>query len=217
MGCSKRVSNHCFSARQKKPSFPRRTTGIGLDEVSIALFFITILLLLEKWNYFPLSGFTGMAGHGRLTPRGHFELPTTVWQINCLWELKIYSGNKLLFCFGDSLNLLLGKLKDLARNLYPELGQKGSIPHEEITLSDIPIKKPELINYLRQDILLLGGIMKKAQEIYWTVYNVDIESKIIVSSLALTISRMKCYNASNWLIYIPNMNENSFIRPDGSE
>ncbi|KAI5669111.1 hypothetical protein M9H77_18964 [Catharanthus roseus] len=89
------------------------------------------------------------------------------------------------------MNLLLGKLKDLARNLCPELGQKGSIPHEEITLSNLLIKKPELINYLRQDILLLGGIMKKAQEIYWTVYNVDIERKITVSLLALTIFRMK--------------------------
>lgn len=131
---------------------------------------------------------------------------------NRLYELKIYSGNKLLFCFRDSLNLLPGKLKDLARNLCPELGQKGSIPHEEITLSNLLIKKPELINYLRQDILLLGGIMKKAQEIYWTVYNVDIESKITVSSLALTIFRMKYYDASNWPIYIPNMNEDSFIR-----
>ncbi|KAI5640986.1 hypothetical protein M9H77_00147 [Catharanthus roseus] len=112
----------------------------------------------------------------------------------------------------NSLNLLPGKLKDLARNLCPELGQKGSIPHEEITLSNLLIKKPELINYLRQDILLLGGIMKKAQEIYWTVYNVDIESKITVSSLALTIFRMKYYDASNWPIYIPNMNEDSFIR-----
>ncbi|KAI5653901.1 hypothetical protein M9H77_31088 [Catharanthus roseus] len=105
-----------------------------------------------------------------------------------------------------------GLLKDLARNLCPEIGQKGSVPHEEITLSHLLIKKPELINHFRQDILLLGGIMKKAQETYWTVYNVDIESKITVSSLALTIFRMKYYDASNWAIYIRNMNKDSFIR-----
>lgn len=65
---------------------------------------------------------------------------------------------------------------------------------------------------MKQDILLLGGVMLKAQEIYWKLYKVDIESKITLSSLALTIFRMQYYDASNWPIHIPNKNEDSFIR-----
>jgi hypothetical protein len=41
-----------------------------------------------------------------------------------------------------------------------------------------------LLDYMKQDILLLGGVMLKAQEIYWKLYKVDIESKITLPSLA---------------------------------
>ena len=131
---------------------------------------------------------------------------------NRLYELAVYSGKKMLFRFRDSLNLLPGKLSDLAKNLCPGLGPKGSIPYEEVTLSNLASMKKSLLDYMKQDILLLGGVMQKAQEIYWKLYMVDIESKITLSSLALSIFRMKYYDASNWPIHIPNMNEDSFIR-----
>ncbi|XP_038876624.1 DNA polymerase-like [Benincasa hispida] len=54
--------------------------------------------------------------------------------------------------------------------------------------------------------------MQKAQEIYWNLYNVDIESKITLSSLALSIFRMKFYDDVNWPIHIPNRNEDEFLR-----
>jgi len=41
---------------------------------------------------------------------------------------------------------------------------------------------------------------------------VDIESKITLSSLALSIYRMKYYDASNWPIHIPSRNEDTFFR-----
>jgi len=63
---------------------------------------------------------------------------------------------------------------------------------------------------MKQDIRLLGGVMQKAQEIYWNVYKVDIESKITLPSLALSIFRMKYYDADNWPIHIPNQNEDSY-------
>ena len=127
-----------------------------------------------------------------------------------LYEVVVYSGKKMLFRFRDSLNLLPGKLALLANNLCPELGSKGSIPHEKIDISYIQSHKSDLIEYLRQDILLLGGIMKKVQEIYFNLYKVDIVSKITLSSLALTIFRMNYYDA--WPIHIPNQNEDTFIR-----
>lgn len=131
---------------------------------------------------------------------------------NRLYELAVYSGKKMLFRFRDSLNLLPGKLSALAKNLCPGLGPKGSIPYDEVRLSNLASLQKSLLDYMKQDILLLGGVMQKAQDIYWKLYKVDIESKITVSSLALSIFRMKYYDASNWPIHIPNKNEDSFIR-----
>lgn len=72
--------------------------------------------------------------------------------------------------------------------------------------------KDELVDYMKQDIYLLGGVMQKAQDIYMKLYNVDIESKITLSSLALSIFRLKYYDASNFPIHIPTRNEDNFIR-----
>ena len=129
-----------------------------------------------------------------------------------LYEIVVYSGKKMLFRFRDSLNLLPGKLSALAKSLCPGLGMKGSIPHDEICLSNLVSMKDRLLDYMKQDILLLGGVMQKAQEINWKQFNVDIESKITLSSLALSIFRMKYYDDSNWPIHIPNRNEDLFIR-----
>jgi len=118
----------------------------------------------------------------------------------------------MLFRFIDSLNLLPGNLESLANNLCNELGKKGLIKHEEVSVSNLGCMKEELIDYMKQDIRLLGGVMQKAQEIYWELYKVDIESKITLSSLALCIYRMKYYDASNWPIHIPSRNEDTFIR-----
>lgn len=131
---------------------------------------------------------------------------------NRLYELGVYSGDKMLFRFRDSLNLLPGKLSSLAKNLCPCLGPKGSIPYSEVTLSNLSSMKKSLLDYMKQDILLLGGVMQKAQQIYWNLYKVDIESKITISSLALSIFRMKYYDASHFPIHIPNKNEDFFIR-----
>lgn len=128
---------------------------------------------------------------------------------NRLYELAVFvrSGNKghnrnrMLFRFRDSLNLLPGKLSSLANNLCPGLGAKGSIPYDDVSVSTLVSMKDELIDYMKQDILLLGGVMQKAQEIYWKLYKVDIESKITLSSLAISIYRMKYYDASNWPIH----------------
>lgn len=64
---------------------------------------------------------------------------------------------------------------------------------------------------MKQDILLLGGVMQKAQRLYFSHYNLDIVSKITCSSLALTIFRVKYYDAENNPIDIPNQNADRFI------
>nr|CAD1835852.1 unnamed protein product [Ananas comosus var. bracteatus] len=44
-------------------------------------------------------------------------------------------------------------------------GPKGSIPHEDLDVSDLRAKSEDLINYLRQDILILGGVMLKLKKL----------------------------------------------------
>lgn len=132
---------------------------------------------------------------------------------NILYELVVCSASKKkLFRFRDSLHLLPGSLSSLAANLCPSLGSKGSIEYEKVTESSVGKMKEILLDYMKQDIRLLGGVMQKAQEIYWKLFQVDIESKITISSLALSIFRLKYYDASNWPIHIPNKNEDTFIR-----
>lgn len=129
-----------------------------------------------------------------------------------LYEISVYSGKKRLFRLRDSLNLLPGSLRALAKNLCPELGEKGNIPYTEITESNLASMKDSLIDYMKQDILLLGGVMLKAQRIYYDLFQVDIVTKITVSALALSIFRIQYYNEDSWPIYIPNKNEDTFIR-----
>lgn len=131
---------------------------------------------------------------------------------NQLYELALYEGDRKLFRFRDSLHLLPGKLDNLAKSLCPELGSKGSIDYDSVTLSNLGLKKKDLLDYMRQDIMLLGGVMQKAQKLYLEYYSVDLVSKVTCSSLALTIYRMKFYDDQNHRIHIPNQNADRFIR-----
>jgi hypothetical protein len=89
---------------------------------------------------------------------------------NMLYEIAVYSKNskrrRMLFRFRDSLHLLPGKLASLAKNLCQELGVKGSIDHDKVSVNNLESNKQENKEYLKQDILILGGIMQKAQAIY---------------------------------------------------
>lgn len=140
-----------------------------------------------------------------------YELKTLM-RNNRVYEISLYSGKRMLFRVRDSLNLLPGSLASLSQNLCPELGVKGNIDHNNLSMTNIESQKDILLEYMKQDILLLGGIMLKAQEIYWKQFQVDIESKITLASLALSIFRLKYYDASHFPIHIPNKNEDSFIR-----
>lgn len=132
---------------------------------------------------------------------------------NRLYEIAVYSKKKRhLFTFRDSLHLLPGKLDDLAKNLCPELGSKGSISYENVTLESLSIMKDSLLDYMVQDILLLGGIMQSFQDICYKAYQADIVKKITIASLALSIFREKYYDENKHCIHIPNQNEDTFIR-----
>lgn len=111
-----------------------------------------------------------------------------------LYELVVYRGEKKLFCFRDSLNLLPGTLANLAKNLCPDLGSKGSIPYEDVTLSNLVSMKTSLLDYMRQDILLLGGVMQKAQDLYWKAYKelrVKLQLALQDRRISMRLSGMK--------------------------
>ena len=63
------------------------------------------------------------------------------------------------------------------RNLCPELGSKGSIPYDQVKLSNLSSFIKSLVEYMKQDILLLGGIMHNFQDLYAKAYKADIEKK----------------------------------------
>ncbi|KAM7460644.1 hypothetical protein LguiB_036035 [Lonicera macranthoides] len=65
---------------------------------------------------------------------------------------------------------------------------------------------------MKQDIRLLGGVMLKAQDLYYNQYKIDIENVLTVSSLAMRIFRMWYYDHNKWSIHIPSVNEDKFIR-----
>jgi hypothetical protein len=93
---------------------------------------------------------------------------------NRLYELVVSQGNKVVLRLRDSLNLLPSSLDTLAKTLCPELGNKGSIKHDEVKVSNLVTKRSELLEYMEQDIRLLGGVMQKAQDLYFKKFQVDI-------------------------------------------
>lgn len=131
---------------------------------------------------------------------------------NLVYEIRVYRGKKLLFRLRDSLRLLPNKLDSLAFHLCPQLGSKGTIQHDEIRVSNLLHNREKLLDYMKQDILLLGGVMLKAQDLYWSMYKVDIVTKLTLSSLALCIFRTHYYDQDHFNIHIPSKNEDTFIR-----
>lgn len=129
-----------------------------------------------------------------------------------LYELVVYRKKKVVFRLRDSLNLLPSSLATLGKTLCPELGPKGDIKHDELEVSNLKLRSVELLEYMKQDIRLLGGVMLKAQDIYWNQYNVDIENVMTLSTLAMSIFRLKYYDSNTFPIHIPSRNEDTFIR-----
>ena len=144
--------------------------------------------------------------------RGNKYRIKTLMRNHKLYELKVYIDGKLLLCFRDSCTLLPSTLEALGKTLCPELGSKGSIPHSELEVSNLQGHSGDLINYLRQDILLLGGVMLKAQDILWGKYHIDIVKVMTLSSLSLKIFRQNYFDDEAFHIHLPTRNQDSFIR-----
>lgn len=65
---------------------------------------------------------------------------------------------------------------------------------------------------MQADILLLGVVMQKDQKWIWDHLEVDIEKKLTLPSLDLYLFHQKIYKLDKWTIYIPNHNEDKFLK-----
>uniref|UniRef100_K4BER8 DNA-directed DNA polymerase n=1 Tax=Solanum lycopersicum TaxID=4081 RepID=K4BER8_SOLLC len=74
------------------------------------------------------------------------------------------------------------------------------------------VVKPCFAPSKEQDILLLGGVMHRAYEIYYELFHINIFKRSTSSSLAFDIFPTLYYDPKRWSIYIPNRNEDTFIR-----
>lgn len=110
-----------------------------------------------------------------------------------VYQIEVRAMGKNIL-FRDSLRLLPGSLSKLGESLCPELGKKGEVDHSKVSIEKFKSQKDILIEYMKQDIYLLGGVMKEVQDIYYKLYSVDITTKITLSSLSLTIFRKQFYN-----------------------
>ena len=167
---------------------------------------------LKTIYFHNLGRFDGIFIIRYFVDRGHKYTIKPLVRNNRIYEIKIYQGSRLLFCFKDSLVLLPGSLQQLGKTLCPELGPKGSIPHDLVSSDNLLFYSVDLIKYLRQDVLLLGGVMQKAQKIYSEQYNIDIEGLLTLAGLSLKIFRQNFYDDKAFPISIPTKNQDTFIR-----
>lgn len=152
----------------------------------------------------------------------HLEQPYTIKPLvrnSRIYEILIHmkTGNpkkqqKLVLRIRDSCKLLPGSLADLAASFCPDAGGKGEIDHENVDVHKLGSHREEYLDYLDQDIVLLGLIVQKAQDIYWQRYKIDIVADMTISALAMSIFRMEFYDDVNCRIYIPNKNADTFVR-----
>lgn len=135
-----------------------------------------------------------------------------------IYKISVYTVSpkgrrRNILSFHDSYHLFKRKLEELASCFCPGLGGKGYIDHDNVTLENLGSNKKEYLSYLKQDISLLGAVMLKAKAIYFDLYQIDILTRLTISSLALSIFRRKYLkDDGDNRIYILNDNEEQFIR-----
>ena len=128
---------------------------------------------------------------------------------NHVYEIVVYHKNKLLIRFRDSLKILPASLESLGRTLCPNIGCKKTFDHTNLELDSM---KNEIVEYLTQDIRILAGVMRKAQEIFMSGYGLDVVDSMTIPSMALKIFRTKYYNDKQTPIHSLTLNEDNFIR-----
>lgn len=108
-----------------------------------------------------------------------------------LYEIAVFKGKTKLYSMRDSMRHLGGSLDKLAKDLCPELGKKDPIDFAKLHEGNLKEHQDEVLIYMRQDIILLGGVVLKAQDLYYELFQIDLTTRLTVSSLALEIFRQE--------------------------
>jgi len=104
---------------------------------------------------------------------GHYAVKPLI-RDNQVYEIVVYCRGRVIIRFRDSLKLLPGSLDSLGGTLCPHLGFKKNFDHINLTINDIGRLTSDIVNYLQQDIRMLAGVMRRAQDIYMAEYSLDI-------------------------------------------
>ena len=144
---------------------------------------------------------------------------STVYEIRILKKVQTNENEKkeegrLLLTMRCSILLLPDSLNTLAKEMCPELGGKGEMDHNSITLESLenPSDVKRYRSYLTQDVILLARIMQLTQDFFWENFMIDIVTKLTIAALAFAIFRMDYYDDEKHRMYIPNQNADKFIR-----
>ncbi|KAI3664623.1 hypothetical protein L1987_89618 [Smallanthus sonchifolius] len=148
---SKRNEDYCGYIE----SFEERSKKVLFDLVNKIIALVKRDRKANTIYFHNFSRFDGVLILKHLVCHHDYKLKP-LFRNNMLYELSVYSGRKVLFRLRDSLNLLPGTLNNLAKSLCPSLGSKGSIDYHDVRVDNLVSKKDQLIEYMKQDILLLG-------------------------------------------------------------
>lgn len=217
---SKKKSNfECYYSEDYYPINSLEENGFEARSDKMLEDFLRRIMVVAKNKRVRLVYFHNLGSFDGILLLKHFatNLPSicnirTVYRDSELYEIIIYRNKRVVLRLRDSLKLLPGSLDSLAKTFCPELGVKGSFDHKSVEVKNLVKIKNESLIYMRQDIRLLGGIMLRAQEIYWNDYKLDFTNYLTVSSLSLAIFRLAYYDPKITPIYIPLKNVEKFIR-----
>jgi len=195
-----------YSEDQPLSSFPvfKERSNAMLSDFMIELEKVSKATGIKSIYFHNLSRFDGIILLRYLVSEKRNEryLIKPLMRNHVMYQLSVFfrsdggKGAKLLLRFKDSLRIFGQSLRQLAKTMCPELGEKGTLEMKPKEIVESVISQPRykaiFLEYMIQDIRLLGGVMVKAQEMFWNNYNVDITRCLTASAISMLIFRMKC-------------------------
>jgi hypothetical protein len=146
-------------------------------------------------------------------------IPKLISRNHSVYELRVYKAptsgttkKRLLFKMRCSLHLLPCSLAQLGKEICPDLEGKGFIEHDKVTTTTIKSRQKDYVQYMKNDVKLLGAIMVRAQKFFYDDYHIDVVDKTTIAALSLSIFRMHFFDDKKSKLYIPTKEEDKFFR-----
>ena len=111
-------------------------------------------------------------------------------------SIQVVTDNGYIFTFKDSLQIILGSLRDLGKSFGIKL-QKGTLEHDEINKDNLLKFKKEAINYCILDCKSLHQIITKFASLIFELFSINIHRYPTLASLAFAIFRSNFMKEEN--------------------